>query len=111
MTTVLIIIGYLIVGMLVFGIEKNQDKYIYRRLQEVSKEEVENAYGIQTNTNAYEYYRKTNWIPKEITSCKLIVGCVLAAIIWILWPISAIVSPIWNWVVFKQIMRRNEMLV
>ena len=112
MTTVLFIIGYFVVGVLVFRIIKTQDNYYYRKLYETFGNEtlkVSMDYGIpMKSTEAQDEFHRRTTLSIETTKNTFIVGCLLSSAIMILWPVATIVSLIRNWIVFKQIMKKAE---
>lgn len=109
---ILYAIGYLIMGMLVFHIEGKLDNHYRLTLLDKYPEEQyvleDDIFKRETNWALDEYFHRTQWIPKDTNWKVIAVGFVLAAIIWILWPVAAIISPIYNTIVYRGICKKAE---
>lgn len=113
----LYIIGYMVVGMLVFWIEHKQDMYYRDNL--CKKYAGRKAEYVGDSSKFYwssgiwaldEYHRRTQFMPKNADLLpKVLAPAILGAVvIWILWPIASIISPIYNHIVYKSICKKAE---
>ena len=109
------VIGYFIIGLTVFWVESKLDGRYRSNLMAIDKEtqgiretiEADIPYWASGYKSLDEYHRRTQYLPKNKESLlkkrTMILGLISAFLIVSIWPIIAIISPIYNTIVYVHI--------
>ena len=109
------VIGYFIIGLAIFWVESKLDERYRLNLMAIDEEtygrsetvEADIPYWASGYKSLDEYHRRTKYLPKDEESFlkkrTKILGLIGAFLIMLIWPIAAIISPIYNTIVYAYI--------
>lgn len=96
--TILWVIIYLVAGFGAYWITYMEDKHI--------RKEFINKFGERAIDVYTEYHQKTQYIPKNQSFRMYILLLIVVFIaVWVLWPLFGIIGGIYEWCVYKHLIR------